>query len=349
MRIFDRLGLDYVIVAAMSGAMGGSASEEFLAGAENGEDTYVRSPRRLRRQRRGGRMAVPEAGSVRRRAGGARRGHPGHPDDRHARRGGQREVPARRPAVDRGDTLKNVVVMLGTPTARREPLAIGVPGDREVDLKRLEAQVEPAEVEPFDEADFAKQPGLVKGYIGPRRWAKAAERHPLPGRPARRRRHALGHRRERAGQPRVRPGGRPRLHGRRHDRGGRDRRRRPAPDGVRPAGARPRDRDGPHLPARAAGSPRRSTSRCSTRTASSSRSRWARTAWASRAPSRPSSRTRTTSSASSGRARSRPADVHVVATGKDAAIFEAAEQLAAELERPASRCSTTTGRRSRRA
>src|SRR5690606_41878653 len=43
-KIFDRLGLDYVIVAAMSGAMGGSASEEFLAIADNGEDTYVRSP-----------------------------------------------------------------------------------------------------------------------------------------------------------------------------------------------------------------------------------------------------------------------------------------------------------------
>ncbi len=41
-RIFDRLGFDYVIVAAMSGAMGGSRSEEFLATAENGEDTYVR-------------------------------------------------------------------------------------------------------------------------------------------------------------------------------------------------------------------------------------------------------------------------------------------------------------------
>ena len=52
-QIFDRLGFDYVIVHAMSGAMGGSASEEFLAVAENGEDTFVRSPRRLRRQRRG--------------------------------------------------------------------------------------------------------------------------------------------------------------------------------------------------------------------------------------------------------------------------------------------------------
>ena len=53
------------------------------------------------------------------------------------------------------------------PDGAREPLAIGVPGDREVDQKRLEAQVEPAEVEAFDEADFAAHPMLAKGYIGP--------------------------------------------------------------------------------------------------------------------------------------------------------------------------------------
>jgi prolyl-tRNA synthetase len=43
-RIFDRLGLVHTIVAAMSGAMGGSASEEFLAPAEAGEDTFVACP-----------------------------------------------------------------------------------------------------------------------------------------------------------------------------------------------------------------------------------------------------------------------------------------------------------------
>src|SRR5436190_12126837 len=40
-RIFERLGVDYRIVSAVSGAMGGSASEEFLAPAEYGEDTFV--------------------------------------------------------------------------------------------------------------------------------------------------------------------------------------------------------------------------------------------------------------------------------------------------------------------
>ena len=66
-----------------------------------------------------------------------------------------------------GDTLKNVIVMLRHPDGRREALAIGVPGDREVDMKRLEALVIPAEVEPFGEGDFAARPALVKGYVGP--------------------------------------------------------------------------------------------------------------------------------------------------------------------------------------
>ena len=67
-----------------------------------------------------------------------------------------------------GDTLKNVIVMLVHPDGTREPLAIGLPGDRDVDEKRLEAQVHPAEVQAFDEAAFAANPALVKGYIGPR-------------------------------------------------------------------------------------------------------------------------------------------------------------------------------------
>ena len=65
------------------------------------------------------------------------------------------------------DTLKNVVVKLRHPDGTVEPLAIGVPGDRDVDMKRLEAAVCPAEAEPFAEADFARYPALAKGYIGP--------------------------------------------------------------------------------------------------------------------------------------------------------------------------------------
>ncbi len=66
-----------------------------------------------------------------------------------------------------GDTLKNVLVVLKHADGTREPLAIGLPGDREVDQKRLEGMMEPTEIEAMDEAEFAKYPGLVKGYIGP--------------------------------------------------------------------------------------------------------------------------------------------------------------------------------------
>ena len=67
--------------------------------------------------------------------------------------------------VEASGTLKNVVVLLRYPDGKVEPLVVGVPGDREVDVKRLEANLSPAEVLPFD--DFAQHPQLVKGYIGP--------------------------------------------------------------------------------------------------------------------------------------------------------------------------------------
>ena len=168
-RIFDRLGFEYVIVSAMSGAMGGSKSEEFLAAAENGEDTYVRCTHvRLRRQRRGRARADARARRVRRRA------RPRTPSRRPTPRPSRpwsttstTRSPARTGPGTAADTLKNVIVVLRHPDGVREPLAIGVPGDREVDQKRLEAQVYPAEVEAFDEKDFAAHPMLAKGYIGP--------------------------------------------------------------------------------------------------------------------------------------------------------------------------------------
>jgi prolyl-tRNA synthetase len=167
-RIFDRLGFDYVIVKAMSGAMGGSRSEEFLAIAENGEDTFVRSP--------GGYAANVEAVVVPQAEPVDASGVPAAeivdtPDTptidtlvdalnaKHPRADGREWTAA--------DTLKNVLVMLVNPDGSREPLAIGVPGDRAIDEKRLGAQLEPAEVVAFEESDFAKYPSLARGYIGP--------------------------------------------------------------------------------------------------------------------------------------------------------------------------------------
>ena len=166
-RIFDRLGLEYVIVKATSGAMGGSASEEFLAVAQAGEDTFVRSP--------GGYAANVEAVTVT------------APEPVDASGVGPARIiatpgagsidalvallNAEHPRDDRpwsaADTLKNVVFALVGPDGSRTPLVVGLPGDRDVDAKRLEAAVSPAEPDPFTEADFAAHPGLVKGYIGP--------------------------------------------------------------------------------------------------------------------------------------------------------------------------------------
>ena len=166
-RIFDRLGFEYVIVHADSGAMGGSASEEFLAVSQTGEDTFVRSP--------GGYAANVEAVTT-------VAPDPVAYDDVPAAHAEQTpDTPTietlvdhlneRFPREDRpwtaADTLKNVLVMVRQPDGERVPLAIGVPGDREVDPKRLETQVAPGEVEPFGESDFEAYPDLVKGYIGP--------------------------------------------------------------------------------------------------------------------------------------------------------------------------------------
>jgi prolyl-tRNA synthetase len=168
-RIFDRLGFDYVIVKAMSGAMGGSKSEEFLATAAVGEDTYVRCTNCDY-------AANVEAVTVRAPAplpyDGAPEAHaeqtPGTPTIETLVDHLNERFPREDRAWDAGDTLKNVVFTVRLPDGTTEALAIGVPGDREVDEKRLESQLgEGAVFEPFGEADFNARPTLAKGYIGP--------------------------------------------------------------------------------------------------------------------------------------------------------------------------------------
>ncbi|GAA5130527.1 proline--tRNA ligase [Pseudonocardia adelaidensis] len=166
-RIFDRLGLEYVVVEATSGAMGGSASEEFLAVAPTGEDTYVRSPGGYAANVEAVTTPAPPARSIE----GLPAAQAHHTPD----------TPTIETLVDflnekadlgrtftAADTLKNVLIKTRHPGADEWTLlAIGVPGDREVDMKRLEAALDPAEVALLDEADFAANPFLVKGYIGP--------------------------------------------------------------------------------------------------------------------------------------------------------------------------------------
>jgi prolyl-tRNA synthetase len=166
-KIFDRLGLRYVIVSAMSGAMGGSASEEFLAESETGEDTFVRS---LESGYAANVEAVvtpaPPERPVDDLPAAVVLHTPGTPTietlvDHLNGAGLGRTFTA-------ADTLKNVMVKIRQPGALEwELLGVGVPGDREVDMKRLEAALDPAEVALLDEADFAAHPFLTKGYIGP--------------------------------------------------------------------------------------------------------------------------------------------------------------------------------------
>ncbi len=167
---FNRLGLDYVIVSAMSGAMGGSGSEEFLAICENGEDTYVQCPSC-------GLAANVEAIVTKAPAeidfAGLPQSHventPDTPTIATLVEVSNNRAELRRSDRDwqASDTLKNVVVMEVTYDGIRKPLIIGLPGDREVDLKRLEAGLHPSSIEAFEEEDFKKYPALVKGYIGP--------------------------------------------------------------------------------------------------------------------------------------------------------------------------------------
>ena len=168
-RIFDRLGFEYVIVKAEAGAMGGSKSEEFLARAAVGEDTYV-SCTRCDYAANVEAVDTPAPGA--------------EPyDDVPAAHAEQTpdtptidtlvdHLNAAFPRDDRpwaaADTLKNVVFSVRHPDGTTEALAIGLPGDREVDTKRLESKLgEGVVFEPFGEADFAARPALAKGYIGP--------------------------------------------------------------------------------------------------------------------------------------------------------------------------------------
>ena len=167
-RIFTRLGLEYVIVQADAGAMGGSRSEEFLHPTPVGEDTFVRSA--------GGYAAnveayvttapparsyehltplevlnTPDTPTIQTLVDRANSAHP-RPDGR---------------AWTAADTLKNVVLALDHLDGYREIVVVGIPGDREIDTKRVEVAFAPAEVETATEADFESNPTLVKGYIGP--------------------------------------------------------------------------------------------------------------------------------------------------------------------------------------
>jgi prolyl-tRNA synthetase len=179
-RIFSRLGFDYRIVFAVSGAMGGSASEEFLAPAAAGEDTFVQcTDCDYAANTEAVEIAAPE---------------PHDPTDHPPQQVlDTPDTPTIQTLVDRlntmdlgangreftaADTLKNVVLRTKAPGATEwELLVVGVPGDRDVDLKRIGGQLEPTEVEQAGPEELARAPQLVKGYIGPQLLSEAKVRY----------------------------------------------------------------------------------------------------------------------------------------------------------------------------
>ena len=167
-RIFARLGLEYVIVKADAGAMGGSKSEEFLHPTPVGEDTFVRSAGGYAANVEAFTTVVPEAIPFDGLPPAEVLDSPNTPTIATLVDLANLEYP-RPDGRDwtAADTLKNVVLALTHLDGTREVVVVGIPGDREIEAKRVEVTFAPAEVEPATEQDFARHPGLVKGYIGP--------------------------------------------------------------------------------------------------------------------------------------------------------------------------------------
>lgn len=163
-RIFQRLGLEYAIVQADAGAMGGSRSEEFLHPTPVGEDTFVRSAGGYAANVEAFTTPVPAAVPFDADAAPVIFDSPDTPTIEtlvaHANAHLDGEYTA-------ADTLKNVVLALTHLDGTRELVVVGIPGDREVDEKRAEVAFAPAEVETATTDDFENNPLLVKGYIGP--------------------------------------------------------------------------------------------------------------------------------------------------------------------------------------
>ncbi|MFL5995796.1 MAG: proline--tRNA ligase [Streptomyces sp.] len=152
-KVFERLGLDYRICAATAGAMGGSKSEEFLAPAEAGEDTFADCPNcdfAANTEAIAYELKPVDATGV------ADLEEIPTPDTPTI------ETLAAHLGVEASDTLKNLLVKVDG-----EIVAVGVPGDREVDLGKVEAHFAPAAVELVSAEDFVGRPDLVRGYVGP--------------------------------------------------------------------------------------------------------------------------------------------------------------------------------------
>ena len=174
LRIFERLGLEIIPVAATAGAMGGSKSEEFLHPMEIGEDTFVRSAGGYAANVEAVTTVVPADIDFSGAPAAVVRNTPDSATIETLVAAANELAPRAEGPWTAADTLKNVVLAIGLPTGERQVVVVALPGDRAVDLRRIEANI--AEhlsiggevvVEAAGEADLRKHTGLVKGYMGP--------------------------------------------------------------------------------------------------------------------------------------------------------------------------------------
>jgi prolyl-tRNA synthetase len=152
-RVFDRCRLDYVVVEADPGTIGGGVNHEFMAIADVGEDIFVRCAN-------GDYLADTEAATPR-------------PPD-------ALEDPDLEPLVGvptpGAATIDAVAAQLGVDPSRTlkcmlfevagATVAVLLPGDREVNERKLGRLYFPNVVRRFKDEDFAAR-GFAKGFVGP--------------------------------------------------------------------------------------------------------------------------------------------------------------------------------------
>ncbi|WP_413250542.1 proline--tRNA ligase [Sinomonas flava] len=174
LKVFSRLGLEVIPVKATAGAMGGSRSEEFLHPTEIGEDTFVRSAGGYAANVEAVTTVVPAEIDYTDAPAAQVLDTPDTPTIDTLVEASQAIFPNPERPWTAADTLKNVVLAVTLPTGETQLVVIGVPGDRAVDLKRVEANIGAflpiageIAIEAANDEQLKEQPLIVKGYLGP--------------------------------------------------------------------------------------------------------------------------------------------------------------------------------------
>ena len=170
-RIFTRLSIEYVIVKADAGAMGGSASEEFLSPSPIGEDTFVRSAGGYAANVEAVTISAPAPLSIEGKAAAEVKETPNTTSISAVVEFAKTSLGM--PEITAGSTLKHIVLAITDVNHKRSLVVVGLPGDRDMEPKRAEIVFAGFDVEPANDEDFAKHPELLKGFIGPVKNGKA--------------------------------------------------------------------------------------------------------------------------------------------------------------------------------